>query len=133
MSDPEGIGAPSMFKFMRNTASLARMWPTVDLISEENTVRQQWKVDCARSTPREVQDDFFPFSSFIFFSSNHSLCHFHNFFFLKTPRVLNSLLAPKGLTVICHAWSQVEPNKPALDTVPAFLSRLSTPESPIQL
>ena len=39
--DLEVIGAPSIFKFTRKTAALSRMFPTLDLICEENTERRR--------------------------------------------------------------------------------------------
>ena len=36
MCDLEDIGAPSIFKLTLNAAALARMFPTLDLICEEN-------------------------------------------------------------------------------------------------
>ena len=37
MCDLQAIGAPSIFKLIRNAAALARMCPTLDLSCEENT------------------------------------------------------------------------------------------------
>jgi hypothetical protein len=39
VSDLDAIGAPSIFKLIRDAAALARMFPTLDLSYEENAVR----------------------------------------------------------------------------------------------
>ena len=42
MCDLEVIVVPSIFKLMWNVVPLVGMFPTLDLICEENTVRRLW-------------------------------------------------------------------------------------------
>ena len=49
--DLETIGVPSIFNIIRNTEVLTRMWSTLHLSCEENTVRRKWKLVCTHWTP----------------------------------------------------------------------------------
>ncbi len=51
LCDLEPIGSPSIFKFTRKGTNLTRMFPTLDLMCEENTVWRYWKIDYLRWTP----------------------------------------------------------------------------------
>ena len=49
--DLEDIGVSSMFRLIRRVSTLVRMWPTLDLICEENTVWRKWKENSTSWTP----------------------------------------------------------------------------------
>ncbi len=61
--DRDDIGAPSIFKVIRSTATLARMLSTCTLRCEDTVTWRKWKsplVECARWTPEPAKSGQFP-------------------------------------------------------------------------